>query len=839
MASRKRLVWWTAGVLYVSVAGVGLVSDADDSRSDGSARELVSSAPVATPSGVCPPFHLRDEQGRVINPVTGENADQPYSPRQTCGACHDYDKIVQGYHFAQGKGEPPTADQTARVAWTSTPGNYGGSWCSPAPLYRYLSPKQNQSPRMMDMTSFDFVTVGCANCHPGGGPLEFDREGRRYDQWTSDPASKLTSGGDNAYDGDYHKARWSETGVLEADCLLCHSPDYAHEARRAQLKALNFRWAATAASGLGTVTGSIQSGQPPQVNYDVTAFGSDGRLTLHMVRSPRNESCMSCHEQPGWKKRGANYRGRTDVHLRAGLRCVDCHPSGSSADDPRINGREVHDFGKGDDPGGQVRNDLDNTVRDCATCHDTGRFGAPQAAHAGLPKLHLDRIACQTCHIPERLVKPISFQASDVLNPGVRIPSRGKQLWTFYGPEMAYRNHYGYMGMMGFDNKPTESFKPALVRYKGKIWPVNRVHTAWPAIQVDGQTSLMQPKMSDIRKMWADHQADPANNYASLATIRDDNGDGVIEINRPQEIDALISAVTRMLEATGYPMEGKRVVWVMNDRVYQTGENYQIVPKHAWEASPYGNVHKYSHDVMPAQAALGAGGCTDCHSPDSSFFYAQQVVYPFDGKAVPITVAQYDLMGLDGWVVTLGAWRETYLKPVSYGLAAVVIGLLLLWGLTRDGAPLATRHPFVLWAFAGAIVLGAALVVGNVAGRHCLHNIRIALDHFHLPYSALALLVGLWVMGAELERRRRSGSQSRRQFVWLSAACAGLVLAIASGFVMLIDASAMTGITQVAYTGFDVAVALVLAGTGLSLLVGIVRVTGRVRLGAASNTTIN
>ncbi len=51
-----------------------------------------------------PPFFLRNEAGEVINPLTGENADQPYSPRQTCGAsgCHDYDTITGGYHFQQG-----------------------------------------------------------------------------------------------------------------------------------------------------------------------------------------------------------------------------------------------------------------------------------------------------------------------------------------------------------------------------------------------------------------------------------------------------------------------------------------------------------------------------------------------------------------------------------------------------------------------------------------------------------------------------------------------------------------------------------------------------------------
>ena len=50
----------------------------------------------------CPPFHLKSEDGRIINPLSGENADQPYSPRQTCGACHNYDQITKGYHFQQG-----------------------------------------------------------------------------------------------------------------------------------------------------------------------------------------------------------------------------------------------------------------------------------------------------------------------------------------------------------------------------------------------------------------------------------------------------------------------------------------------------------------------------------------------------------------------------------------------------------------------------------------------------------------------------------------------------------------------------------------------------------------
>ena len=69
---------------------------------------LVGVLMVLTPSLVsakirtCPPFFLKTDDGKIINPLTGENADQPYSTRQTCGTCHNYDQITKGYHFQQG-----------------------------------------------------------------------------------------------------------------------------------------------------------------------------------------------------------------------------------------------------------------------------------------------------------------------------------------------------------------------------------------------------------------------------------------------------------------------------------------------------------------------------------------------------------------------------------------------------------------------------------------------------------------------------------------------------------------------------------------------------------------
>jgi formate dehydrogenase gamma subunit len=718
-------------------------------------------------TGVCPPFFLKDESGQIIDPVRGINAHQAYSPRQTCSGagCHDYAKITEGYHFTQGAGESATATQRKRMLWPSSPGNFGGSWCSPAPLYRYMSPKRNSSAAEMDLTAFTFFTSPCGACHPGGGSAEYDRDGNRYDHWMRDAANGLAAGDDNRFDGDYYQAHWNKTGVMEADCLLCHMPGYRYEERARQIGQWNFRWAATSGAGLATVKGAVKDNSPVQVDYLPERFDSQGRPLLQLVRSPRNEACLSCHAQPGWKKRGANFRARTDVHLRAGLRCVDCHAAGSSAEDPRISGWEVHQIGKGDDPGGLVRNDLDNTVVECIDCHTSGRLGAPIARHRGLPEIHLERIACQACHIPERWVMPSEVQAGDVFNEAPWIQG-SKRLWTFYGPDRRFRNHYGFIEMAGYDDKPTERFCPVLVRYKGKIYPVNRVHSAWPGIEVEGEEALMQPRMGDLMSMWTQHRADPSR-YPELAQITDDNGDGVPEVNRPEEIEALIASVTQLLHDVGYPMEGKRVVWVLNDRVYRSGTEFRTVGKEDWEASPFANVHKYSHDISPARAALGANGCTDCHSRDSNFFFASVLEYPFgpDGRAV--TAEQWRILGISETSARMGAWRESRLKPSAAWLvaAAVVLALLhlvvfgrrrvrethdaeevLRYGLQERLAHLSVMIPFLFLAVTGfCFLLGSSDPLGPAARRvHALAGFIFS--------AGLLLLFITWARQARLRR---------------------------------------------------------------------------------------
>lgn len=785
---------------------------------------VVAAVPTTTdspkpPVRICPPYQLKDEQGNVINPVKGINAATPYSPRQTCGAagCHDYDKITQGYHFTQGKGEAVPTDMAARYQWVSSPGNYGGTWCSPAPLYRYLAPKTNASALTIDMTSFMFITSGCGNCHPGGGPLELDREGKRYDEWMRNPASGFTPGGDNRFDGDYYKARWSETGVVEADCLLCHLPEYDLKKRNNQLAILNFRWAATEGAGFGRVTGSVLSNQPPQVVYDLKHFDANGNLKVRVVTQPRNETCLNCHAQPGWKKRGADFRARTDVHLRAGLRCVDCHPAGSHADDPRIRGREVHQIAKGDDPGGRVRDDLDNTVRGCTSCHTTGQFGAPIATHPWLPPLHLETIACQTCHIPEKQVMPIQVQASDVFNPDAWIDPGMKQLWTFYGVDGAYRNHYGLLKVMGYDDKPTETFRPMLVRYQGKIYPVNRIHSAWPGIETPGRPGLMQPRPPDIVALWKAHREDPTI-YPELAVIQDDNRDGAPEINRPEEIDALIATVTRHLTSLGYDLDGKRVVWVSNERVYHSGTEHRVMAKAEWEASPFANVHKYNHDVAPARAALGSGGCTDCHAANSRFFNQAVLLTAFAPEdGAPRWAPNYTVLDYSPLSVRLGALREEWMKPATYALLALVAGMIVLLALRG----VALRHSVVTpdtlaklsWlALAGLVVVGI-LVVRSPGLAEYMTLRRFTLDAAHFWLGSGILLIAAVLA---LQHPTRTATQCTppwlARILWVLIVFTGLC-----GGLVLLKLSWLDPLTRLAYTGFDLGLLLLTLGAGVDL----------------------
>ncbi len=64
-----------------------------------------------------PPISLLDKDGNNVIEMARESGQKlvingvtyykgaPYSPKQTCGACHDYDAITHAYHFQIGATE--------------------------------------------------------------------------------------------------------------------------------------------------------------------------------------------------------------------------------------------------------------------------------------------------------------------------------------------------------------------------------------------------------------------------------------------------------------------------------------------------------------------------------------------------------------------------------------------------------------------------------------------------------------------------------------------------------------------------------------------------------------
>jgi hypothetical protein len=762
---------------------------------------------LVTKSGVCPPFFLYDEQDSLINPRMGIRADRPLSPHRTCGKCHDYEKITRGFHFQQGKDEPATGTYAERYQWALHPGNYGGNWCSPAPLYNYLSPKTNSSAAGMDMTSFTFITNGCGTCHPGGGPLEVDRNGNRYDRYMDSVGYE--AGGINDFDGDYYKAHWNRSGVVEGDCNLCHLPEYDYKTRNSQLMQWNFRWLATAGSGLARVTGSIKDSVPVSVVYDTARFDKDGRVSMHLVREPRNDVCLNCHAKPGWKKRGASFSAQTDVHIAAGMKCVDCHPAGSMSASALTREKEGHQFGKGDDPSGFVRDDLDNTVRSCEDCHIRGYLNAPIAKHSWLPSLHLTELSCQACHIPARRVKAAQVQTSDVYNPGTKITPPPKHIWTFYDQDMNYWNHYGELAMFTAKDQPADPYRPRYARYKGRIFPVNPVHSAWPAIQSEGKPGLHQPRMKDVYDMWAGHRADPSR-YPELSIVRDDNGDSISEVNAPPEIDAFLASVSRLCADKGYDLAGKRIVWVNNDRVYTSGTAFTTIAREPFESSPYASVYKYSHDVFPARAGLGSKGCVECHSLSSWMFYGQVVRYPFGEDGKPIYESQHRRLGIGATAVWLSAIREEYVKTFEYP-AAFFLGavLLIAWvcALARRlgyGLP----EPLLPGVAYGIAAIGLAVVYIKPDLNSYILPDRLWLDKNHfvitvLVFAAAAAALGDWL--------KNGGAGA----VFFKVLAVLLALACVSGGFMLIKFDAIKSVVRISYTLLDVAIsgmALIAAG---------------------------
>lgn len=324
---------------------------------------------------------LKDEFNQPIIPT--ESNPLPFSTRFSCAPCHDYNVIKGGRHFnaltgaAAGRPGEPWIWLDERTG-TQIPLSYRpwkGLW----------------NPRDVGLSTWDF-TLLFGRHFPGGGPAE--------------PNDEETG----------PESRWNVSGKVEINCLGCHNVSRKQNPSEwaKQILRQNFRWAGTAAAGLGEVAGMASRLKPtwdvfdgpnrddsewavaPSVKYDRTLFDAKHRAFLDLSYKPDDARCLACHSAApvGRAKRDFD----DDVHSAFGLPCADCHRHDVGHD--MIRGYEGEDRDNPTAAGG------DFTCRGCHLGGSTaagkavtpGRMGAPRPTHKGLPDVHFKRLACTVCH---------------------------------------------------------------------------------------------------------------------------------------------------------------------------------------------------------------------------------------------------------------------------------------------------------------------------------------------------------------------------------------------------------------------------------------------------------
>jgi len=369
-----------------------------------------------------PAIPLLDEAGNHVL-----DSGKPYSSKISCGSsgCHDYDSITHAYHFEMGRDEASDDYGKKRgIPQLSSPGYFGGYTCMGGSRPALLAKKINE-------TEADFLDDGaaglvqnCAGCHPGGGFMELDREGVRYDQ--KDIASILNLDGDyynRGTDPDHQKEGeldlsvigrwdWKKSGVVEADCMMCHADfsnlkkfpaskaglddesddsdsafdfwkelrvgsliehGYFREASSAMWEFLNI--APEKEEGLQLVNFSKKITRPgndsgydlvlgddgkPVMNWNPDAFDENRKAHIKMLRFPGNNNCMMCHRTSN-SRRGFYGYGDNAV--------IEFDDDGIIKEDYQD---DVHKGKSFTDTNGQTRE-----INNCNACHTRNYFNEP------------------------------------------------------------------------------------------------------------------------------------------------------------------------------------------------------------------------------------------------------------------------------------------------------------------------------------------------------------------------------------------------------------------------------------------------------------------------------
>ena len=492
-----------------------------------------------------------------------------------------------------------------------------------------MARKVNLLRSSIDKSSY-FWTKICGVCHPGGGPGEFDRKGNRYDEFAKDSRNHVESCGDNFLDGDYYKSNWAQSGVSEADCFVCHLEGYDWKARALALRGGFFAEAATVGAGWYR---DLETSEPPvsslppqavsfQIDYSRTAIADPGNLATAIIKEVPDENCWNCHVMPDRMKRGRTWNSESDVHKAKGLSCTYCHPAG-----------EDHEIAKGDVLIGSVRDDLDNSMKSCAQCHlEDADSRAPKAKHH-FPALHLERMSCETCHIPYKDNPAVVALDNATSGSTVRYSTN-----DFLSNDPLDPAHH-------HNDLPKTRWYPALVKYKGKIKPVDPMQVIWWGDWDRNSRRVIPIFLWRIRGLTG---ASPENRFsitnANLLEVLEGSNQA---INTWEEIKMYLLALSEAKDQFGCPLVCHTPVLVKGGMIYYF-ENGQLhrAPIPVGEGGfrccePF----DLSHNIVNGEVSLGAKGCTDCHTRPSPFFNRKILIDPAGPDGKPIYREAWEILG--------------------------------------------------------------------------------------------------------------------------------------------------------------------------------------------------
>jgi hypothetical protein len=585
--------------------------------------------------------------GQRITPT--RNSADAYSPHRTCGTCHGYMTITSGTHFQQGFDEMRDGYNPKRP-WILSPGIFGKGG-APGTFTKRVAAKKNKSARDMGLSTYDWIAAGgigdaivlsAGNLHPGGGPLEYGRkaDGRRD---LSQNLIQGERGKPQPLDGDYTsrhtpdgKSRFRESGVVEGDCLMCHLRGYRLDRRNDQLARRNYRWAATAGAGLGEIKGAVftptRTDTPPEaepspkgewnftrrpvVQYawnNSKLFTSQGKFkgSALISKAVETDNCTQCHRVMDGQKSGTLYLPAGDLHLKAGLRCTDCHTLAGRSQTERLR----HHIGKGWSPTSTARSDLDGAgMKTCGSCHFEGKY---KPTRAGMPKearnpdnihrslfnqatLHFYLLHCSTCHAPER--KSRSVYLADY--------SAGQPAW--YATDKAAL----ITRAADMQQFTPDLWKPWMDRHERVKGDGERYVAAVPKV-----TQWFGERLSNevVRPIDPESVGKAAARQKKLTAVEvvSLNGEKVKQttVATEEDIRIMIRALTDM---------GFRDVVFVADQLYELKKDK--IQGHPVPALTRAVMFPIYHGNMPVSAKKTLGqkgkpdGCTDCHADNSLFF---------------------------------------------------------------------------------------------------------------------------------------------------------------------------------------------------------------------------